>query len=86
VFVVTVSLSSDEWVRIRNSARTQWPQECLSHAEILRRHALFGVQSFKSVPQADQSRLQHAFQASMTIEDTRMKAIPFRTNIPHPLF
>jgi len=66
-------LSSDEWVRICDTATKQWPEERLSRSEILRRYCLFGMESFKRLSPDDQSRLAHSFQASMESSDGRLK-------------
>lgn len=55
-------------------AEKQWPQECLSYAEMVRRYVLAGMESLKNVSPADQTRLAHQFQASMTAGDTRLKS------------
>jgi hypothetical protein len=73
VYCLTVNLTSDEWIKIQQAAAKQWPTETLSYAEIVRRYTMFGVQSLTNISPADQSRLTHQFQASMTAQDTRLK-------------
>jgi len=73
VYCASVILTSSEWQRIQQSAGKQWPNEMLSRGEICRRYALFGMESFKRLSPADQSRLAHQFQASMEAGDERLK-------------
>jgi hypothetical protein len=73
MFCVSVNLTSDEWIKIRDAAGQQWPKECLSCAEIVRRYTMHGIQSLKSASPDEQSRATHQPQSSMTASDTRLK-------------
>ena len=73
MFCVSVNLTSSEWMRIKQCAEKQWPKECLSRAEIVRRYALFGMESLQKLSLADQSRLADRFQASMESSDERLR-------------
>jgi len=43
MFCVSVKLTSNEWIRIRQSAREQFHGEVLGRAEIVRRYTLAGI-------------------------------------------
>lgn len=73
MYYVSVLLTSNEWVKIRDAANKQWPQERLSRSEIVRRYTLFGMESLKNLSPTDQARLAHGFQASMEAGDERLK-------------
>ena len=69
---VSVNLTSSEWLRIQQAASKQFPNEALSHAEIVRRYTLAGIDALKQLSSADRARLAHGFQASMEAADERM--------------
>ena len=73
MYCVSVNLTSSEWMRIQQCAEKQWPQECLSRAEIVRRYTLFGMEALKNLSSADQSRLADRFQASMEATGERLR-------------
>jgi hypothetical protein len=73
MYCLTINLTSDEWIRIRNAAVKQWPTETLSYAEIVRRYIMTGIQALKNTSADDQRRAVHQFQASMRANDERLK-------------
>ena len=73
MFCISMLVSSSEWVRIRDAAARQFPNENLSRAEICRRYVLAGVDAIKNASPADCARLAHQFQASVESGDQRLK-------------
>jgi hypothetical protein len=45
----------------------QFPHEVLSGGEIMGRYELSGVAALKDLPDGERARLQHQYQASMTV-------------------
>jgi hypothetical protein len=66
VFVTSI-LSSQEWIRLRDAAEKQFPNEVLARGEILRRYAMSGVSALKNLSEQDRARLQHEHQATMCV-------------------
>jgi hypothetical protein len=66
VFVTSI-ISSQEWIRLRDAAAKQFPNEVLARGEILRRYAMSGVSALKNLSEQDRARLQYEHQATMTV-------------------
>jgi hypothetical protein len=66
VFVTSI-ISSQEWIRLRDAAAKQFPNEVLARGEILRRYAMSGVAALKNLSEQDRARMQHEHQATMTV-------------------
>jgi len=66
VFVTSI-ISSQEWIRLRDAAAKQFPNEVLARGEILRRYAMSGVSALKNLSEQDRARLQHEHQATMCV-------------------
>ena len=64
---VTSILSNQEWIRLRDAAAKQFPNEVLARGEILRRYAMSGVLALKNLSEQDRARLQHEHQATMCV-------------------
>jgi len=60
-------LSSQEWIRLRDAAIKQFPNEVLARGEIMRRYAMSGVAALKNLSEQDRARLQHQHQSTMTV-------------------
>jgi hypothetical protein len=73
MYCVSVNLTSAEWVKIRDAAAKQFPNETLSRAEIVRRYALAGIDALKDLSASDRARLAHGFQASMEAGEERLR-------------
>jgi hypothetical protein len=48
VFVTSI-VSSQEWIRLRDAAAKQFPNEVLARGEIMRRYAMSGVAALKNL-------------------------------------
>jgi hypothetical protein len=68
-----VNLTSDEWVRIQEAARKQWPHENLSRSEIVRRYTLARIDPLKQLSSTQRAQLTHEYQASMAAGDERLR-------------
>jgi len=66
VFVTSI-ISSQEWIRLRDAAAKQFPNEVLARGEILRRYAMSGVSALKNLSEQARARLQYEHQATMTV-------------------
>jgi len=64
---ITAIISSGVWIKLRDAAAKQFPNEVLAQGEILRRYALSGVAALKNLSEQDRARLQHEHQATMTV-------------------
>ena len=64
---VTAIISSQEWIRLRDAAAKQFPNEVLARGEIMRRYAMSGVAAVKNLSEQDLARLQHEHQATMCV-------------------
>lgn len=65
MLIVTVPLTSAEWLQIHEAASQQWPTENLSRAEIVRRMTLLGIEFRKHVSRAAVARSTEQLQATM---------------------
>jgi hypothetical protein len=66
IFVTSI-ISSQEWIRLRDAAAKQFPNEVLARGEILRRYAMSGVSALKNLSEQDRARLQYEHQATMCV-------------------
>ena len=66
VFVTSI-ISSQKWIRFRDAAAKQFPNEVLARGEIMRRYAMSGVAALKNLSEHDRARLQHEHQATMCV-------------------
>ena len=54
VFVTSI-ISSLEWIRLRDAAAKQFPNEVLARGEIMRRYAMSGVAALKNLSEQDRA-------------------------------
>jgi hypothetical protein len=73
MFCITLNLTSNEWLRVKQAADAQWPGERMSTGELCRRYVLAGVDGLKNVPEADRARVQRQYQATMEAGEERWR-------------
>jgi hypothetical protein len=66
IFVTSI-ISSQEWIRLRDAAAKQFPNEVLARGEIMRRYAMSGVAAVTNLSEQDRARLQYGHQATQTV-------------------
>jgi hypothetical protein len=64
---VTLTLTAQEWIKLRDAAAKQFPNEVLSRGEMLRRYAMIGIAALKPASDADQKRRAHEFRSSQHV-------------------
>ena len=64
---LTVLVTGQEWAKLRDAAKEQFPNEVLGRGEITRRFALAGIERTKRLTERDRARLQFEHQATMTV-------------------
>ena len=67
MYTLTMNLTSNEWVKVKQEATRLWADERMSTGELARRFVLAGVEALKNVASADLKRKQYQFQATMTV-------------------
>jgi hypothetical protein len=67
VVFVTSILSSQEWIRLRDAAAKQFPNEVLARGEVMRRYAMSGVAAVKNLSERDRARMQYEHQSTMCV-------------------
>ena len=66
MYTLTMNLTSNEWIKVKQEADRLWAGERMSSGELCRRYVLAGVEALKNVVGEDQKRLQYQYQATMT--------------------
>ena len=64
---MTSIISSQEWIRLRDAAAKQFPNEVLARGKIMRRYTMSGVAALKNLSEQDRARMQHEHQATITV-------------------
>jgi hypothetical protein len=78
MITLTINLTSNGWLKIKQQADAQWIGERMSGGEIGRRYMLAGVAALKKASPADRERLVHGFQSSMQSSDERLRHLSHR--------
>ena len=63
----TLTLTAREWIKLRDAAAKQFPNEVLSRAEVLRGYAMIGISALKLASDAEQTRQAHEFHWSQHV-------------------
>lgn len=53
-------LDHQQWIRLRDAAAKQFPNEVLARGKIMRRYAMSGVTAVKNLSEQDRARMQRA--------------------------
>jgi len=56
MYTLTLNLTSNEWVKVKQEANRLWADERMSTGELARRFVLVGVEALKNVAGADLKR------------------------------
>jgi hypothetical protein len=64
---LTVLVTGQEWVKLRDAAKEQFPNERLGRGEITRRFALAGIERTKRLTERDRARQVHELRASQAV-------------------
>jgi hypothetical protein len=64
---VTLTITGNEWMRLRDAAERAFPNELLSRAEITRRFALAGVQATKCLTEGGAKQQAHELRSSQYV-------------------
>ena len=63
-----VLVTGQEWAKLRDAAKEQFPDEVLGRGEITRRFALVGVEQSKRLTERDRARQAHELRSSQHVE------------------
>jgi hypothetical protein len=61
---VTLTVTGEEWAKLRDAAYQAFANELLSRAEITRRFAMAGIEATKRLTEADAKQQAHRLRAS----------------------
>jgi hypothetical protein len=64
---LTVLVTGQEWAKLRDAAKEQFPNETLGRGEITRRFAMAGIEATKRLTERDRARLAYELRSSQHV-------------------